>query len=38
MVARQFFDLSELEEGKRLDRRASVFESENPSPGTPILN
>lgn len=33
MVARQFFDLSELEEGKCLDRRACVFESENPSPG-----
>ena len=38
MVARQFFDLSELEEGKRLDRRASVFElggQEDSSPGTP---
>lgn len=37
MVARQFFGLSELEEGKRLDRRASVFEfqeEEDSLPGT----
>ncbi|KAG0562110.1 hypothetical protein KC19_9G119000 [Ceratodon purpureus] len=36
MVARQFFDLSELEEGKRLDGRVSVFELEDDesSPGT----